>query len=625
MTELIAHQSDTHQKALRINLDPRWYGTIAEIGAGQEVVRWFFRVGGAAGTVAKSISAYDMAVSDAVYGKAERYVSVGRLQGMLDKEFDLNVERLNEERGDSNCFFAFADTVVARSFRGGNECHGWMGVKFQAQTHDEPSQIVMHVRMLDVEAWLQQEALGIVGVNLLYGAFFHHHEPEQLIESLLDQLTIGRIEIDMIQFRGIEFRGVDNRLMALKLVQLGLSGVAMFGPDREVLQPSEVLRKKAILVERGSFRPPTHVNLDMLATAKEKFAQDPAVEGKPILQLTEITMRNLLAERTDVDRRDFLARAELLAACGETVLITDYFDYYRLAAYIAERTTERIGIVMGVPSLIDLFDERNHAQLPGGILESFGRLFKNGLKLYVYPLCPGPDEELKTVDDIKVQSDLQPLYDYLAGRGSFVNLDNYRPEYLPIFSRDVLRRIAANDDSWEEHGPRAGRRADQAPRLLRLRQAGGQGVTGGRASRRSSSSTFKMAATLTDSVIEPFSTRSTAWPKGSQLSTTCSAGSGRPPRLRGRSPGTCGRRRWSPRCCCRSSRVPASFRADSPVSSRSSRCAAASTLRSDDSEPPVGISTDIRPRVYRHCVTRAISLMSLRATTPTVGFISTTP
>jgi hypothetical protein len=373
---------------------------------------------------------------------------------MLDKEFQLNVDRLGDERGDSTSFFAFADTVVARSYRGGNECHGWMGVKFQAHAHDEASQIVMHVRMLDVEAWLQQEALGIVGVNLLYGAFFEHHEPEQLIESLLDRLTVGRIEIDMIQFRGIEFRAVDNRLMALKLVQLGLSGVAMFGPDREVLQPSEVLRKKAILVERGSFRPPTHVNLDMLETAKAKFAEDPAVAGKPILQLTEITMRNLLAGgAAEVDRRDFLARAELLAACGQTVLITDYFDYYRLAAYIGERTTERIGIVMGVPSLIDLFDEKNHAQLPGGILESFGRLFKNGLKLYVYPLQPSPDEELKTVDDIKVQPEIQPLYDYLAGRGSFVNLDNYRAEYLPIFSRDVLRRIAANDDSWERMVP----------------------------------------------------------------------------------------------------------------------------------------------------------------------------
>ena len=220
-----------------------------------------------------------------------------------------------------------------------------------------------------------------------------------------------------------------------------------------MLQPSEVLRKKAILVERGSFRPPTHVNLDMLETARAKFAEDPAVAGKPILELTEITMRNLLAERSEVDRRDFLARAELLAACGQTVLITDYFDYYRLAAYIGERTTERIGIVMGVPSLIDLFDEKNHAQLPGGILESFGRLFKNGLKLYVYPVQPTPDDELKTVDDIKVQPEIQPLYDYLAGRGSFVNLDNYRPDYLPIFSRDVLRRIAASDDSWETMVP----------------------------------------------------------------------------------------------------------------------------------------------------------------------------
>jgi hypothetical protein len=307
--------------------------------------------------------------------------------------------------------------------------------------------------MLDLEASLQQEALGTVGVNLLHGAFFEHHEPDKLIESLLDRLTTGRIEIDMIQFRGIEFRGVDNRLMALKLVQLGLSGVAMFGPDREVLQPSEVLRKKAVLVERGSFRPPTHVNLDMLDTARAKFEADPAVAGKPVLTLTEITMRNLLAGGADVDRRDFLARAELLAACGMTVLITDYFDYYRLAAYLGERTSERIGIVMGVPSLLDLFDESNHAQLPGGILESFGRLFKNDLKLYVYPLQPAPGDELRTVDNVRVRAELQPLYDYLAGRGSFVCLDNYTPEYLPIFSRDVLRRIAADDDSWETMVP----------------------------------------------------------------------------------------------------------------------------------------------------------------------------
>jgi hypothetical protein len=443
--------ADTLQKALRINLDPRWYGTIAEIGAGQEVARWFFRAGGAAGTVAKSMSAYDMAVSDAVYGKADRYVSMGRLQAMLDREFQLNLDRLGDERGDDTAFFAFADTVVARSYRGGNECHGWMGVKFQSHPHDEASQIILHVRMLDAEASLQQEALGVVGVNLLHAAFFLHHEPEILVESLLDRLTTGRIEIDMIQLKGIEFRSVDNRLMALKLVQVGLSGAAMFGPDREVLQPSEVLRKKAILVERGSFRPPTVVNIDMLDSALVKFEADPEVAERDVLVLTELTMANLRAGGDDVDRRDFLARADLLAACGMTVLISDFDAYHRLAAYLAWRTDGRIGMVMGVPSLIDLFDESSHADLPGGILESFGRLFKNDLRLFVYPMLH--DDEVTTVENVVVADYLQPLYDYLAGRGSFVHLDSYKPDYLPILSRDVLQRIPTEDTTWESMVP----------------------------------------------------------------------------------------------------------------------------------------------------------------------------
>jgi hypothetical protein len=443
--------ADTLQKALRINLDPRWYGTLAEIGAGQEVARWFFRAGGAAGTVAKTISAYDMAVSDAVYGKSERYVSKGRLQAMLDHEYALNLERLETHRGDDNAFFAFADTVVARSYRGGNECHGWMGVKFQSHQHDEPSQIVVHVRMLDEEAALQQEALGVVGVNLLHGAFFQHHEPEALVESLLDRLTTGRIEIDMIELTGIEFRSVDNRVMALKLVQLGLSGAAMFGPDRQVLQPSEVLRKKAILVERGSFRPPTVVNIDMLECAREKFEKDPAVLGRDTLILTELTMANLMGDSDTVDRRDFLARADLLAACGMTVLISDFLAYHRLAAYLAWRTDGRIGMVMGVPSLIDLFEESAFADLPGGILEAFGRLFKNDLLLFVYPMLR--DGEVTTVGTLQVAEPLRPLYDYLARRGSFVDLDNYKPEHLPILSRDVLRRITDGQDGWEPMVP----------------------------------------------------------------------------------------------------------------------------------------------------------------------------
>ncbi len=443
--------ADTLQKALQINLDPRWYGTIAEIGAGQEVARWFFRAGGAAGTVAKSMSAYDMAVSDAVYGKSDRYVSMGRLQAMLDREFQLNLDRLSDERGDETAFFAFADTVVARSYRGGSECHGWMGVKFQSQPRDEASQIILHVRMLDVEASSQQEALGVVGVNLLHGAFFQHHEPARLVESLLDRLTTGRIEIDMIELKGIEFRSVDNRLMALKLVQVGLSGAAMFGPDREVLQPSEVLRKKAILVERGSFRPPTVVNIDMLDAALVKFEADPAVAEHDVLVLTELTMANLRAGGDDVDRRDFLARADLLAACGMTVLISDFDAYHRLAAYLGWRTDGRIGMVMGVPSLIDLFDESSHADLPGGILESFGRLFKNDLRLFVYPMLR--DDQVTTVDNIVVAEYLQPLYDYLAGRGSFVHLDSYKPDYLPILSRDVLQRISTDDTTWQEMVP----------------------------------------------------------------------------------------------------------------------------------------------------------------------------
>src|SRR5438045_3184877 len=331
--------------------------------------------------------------------------------------------------------------------------HGWMGIKFQSRVQDQPSQVVMHVRMLDEEASAQQEALGIVGVNLCYGAFFLSHVPEELVESLLDNLTTRRLEIDMLELSGIEFRNVDNRIMALKLVQLGLSGAAMFGPNREVLQPSDMLHNKAVLVERGSFRPVTYVNIDMLECALAKFKQEPAVADKSILTLMELTMRNLLAGGTEVDRRDFLARAEVLGACGMTVLISDYFEYHRLAAYLSWRTHERIAIVLGVPSIFELFDEKYYAQLPGGILENFGRLLKNDLKVYVYPLQRSPTDELQTVQTVNLKSDLQPLYDYLVRRGSFVPLDNFNRNYLPILSRYVVKRIASGDETWDEVVP----------------------------------------------------------------------------------------------------------------------------------------------------------------------------
>ncbi|HEV8549673.1 MAG TPA: hypothetical protein VGQ57_11610, partial [Polyangiaceae bacterium] len=375
---------DTHQKALAVNLDPRRYGTFAEIGAGQEVVRWFFRSGGAAGTIAKSISAYDMTVSDAIYGQTRRYVCRERLESMLDYEQRLNLERLRDARGDTTAFFAFADTVSARSYRGNNECHGWMGVRFQAHPRDQDSQILIHVRMLDVENALQQEALGIVGVNLLYGAFMHH-DPDRLIESLLDNLTTQRIEIDMIEFSGIEYRHVDNRVMSLRLVQLGLTDAAMFGPGGEVLQPSEVLYKKPVLVERGSFRPVTRVNIDMLDCARTSFRESLGKDQADTVELMEITMKNLMASGA-LDLRDFLARADVLAAVGKTVLISDYFEYYRLVHYFRRYTHKPVGIVLGAGSLLELFDEKYYADLDGGVLESFGRLFKNDTRLYVYPL-----------------------------------------------------------------------------------------------------------------------------------------------------------------------------------------------------------------------------------------------
>ena len=443
---------NTQRKALEVNLDNRRYGSFAEIGAGQEVVRWFFRVGGAAGTIAKSISAYDMSVSDEIYGDCERYVCRKRLEDMLNLEQAQNHSLLRESRGDTTAFFAFADTVSARNFRGTNECHGWMGIRFQAHPRDEESQIIIHVRMLDKENALQQEALGIVGVNLVYGAHFLHHEPEQLVESLLDNLSTRRIEIDMIEFSGIAFRHVDNRVMSLRLVQLGLSKAAMFSASGEVLQPSEVLRKRPILVERGSFRPITNVNLDILRSAREKFETEEGVESDRVVQLAEITMRNLKANG-DIDLQDFLARVDTLAACGMKVLISDYFEYYRLASYLSRYTKERIGITMGAASLGELLDPKYYTELEGGILEAFGRLFKNDLRLYIYPLMHRDTGEMTTVENLQVDPELSNLYRHLVDNRFVQQLDNHDSRHLGTFSREVLRLIQNGDPTWVDHVP----------------------------------------------------------------------------------------------------------------------------------------------------------------------------
>src|SRR2546428_2095811 len=330
----------TNRKAFQINLDAKKYGTFAEIGAGQEVARRFFHVGGASGTIAKTMSAYDMRFSDAIYGPSDRYVSRKRLQTMLDHEYNLLLERLDDKLGDERTFFVFADTVAARSFKQHNESHGWLGVRFQTQPRGEPSQIIIHVRMLDEANVDQQEALGVIGVNLLYGAFYYS-EPERLISSLQENLASGRLEVDMIKFSGPGFKGVDNRLMSLQLVSQGLTNAVMFTADGETVQPAEVFYKKAILVERGRFRSVTYATNDMLDGARRVFLTQCDCSPEDLVVLMEMTLEILLAEG-QLDHADFLARVDILGALGRTVLISRFREYYRLAGYLFRYTTRAI-------------------------------------------------------------------------------------------------------------------------------------------------------------------------------------------------------------------------------------------------------------------------------------------
>ena len=446
-----ARPTDTQEKALKVNLDERRYGSFAEIGAGQEVVRWFFRAGGAAGTVAKSICAYDMKVSDTIYGNCERYVSRERLQAMLDIEQGLNHHNLKALRGDTTAFFAFADTVSARNFAGTNECHGWMGVKFQAHPRDEESQIIIHVRMWDNDAKAQQEALGIVGTNLVYGACFLHHEPEELLESLLDGLSTNRIEIDMIEFSGIAFRNVDNRIMSLHLVELGLTDAAMFSANGEVLQPSSILRKKPVLVERGRFRPITHVNVDMLECALKQFETEDDIKEGETITIMEMNMAMLRADGK-LDLKDFISRAEVLAATGHTVMISNFTMFYQLAQYISRYTKRRIGIAMGIPTLFDRFNQENYNNLQGGMLEGFGRLLKNDIRMFIYPTI-NPDGSMTTLDNIKIEGAHKHLFDFLVGEKRILAIEGYRKDILGIFSQEVYDKIRKGDASWEESVP----------------------------------------------------------------------------------------------------------------------------------------------------------------------------
>ena len=440
-----------NRKALDLNLDGSVYGTLAEIGAGQEVARRFFHVGAAAGTVAKTMSAYDMTFSDAIYGPVQRYVSRERLSGMLRHEYSLLGERLETKMGAEKTFFVFADTVATRSFHGDHESHGWMGIRFQTVPRGGVNEIIIHIRMLDAENTAQQEAIGIMGVNLIYGAFRFHGEPEKLIGSLLDDLTAKRIEVDMIRFDGPDFSTVDNRLMSLQLVAQGLGRAAMFRADGEVVQPSEELYKRAVLVERGSFRPVTHVTHEMLRCAFDDFAPREKEAPRGVLTLAEITMENLTSTG-QLNPQDFLDRTDILGALGQTVLVSSFGEYFRLVDYLARYTDQAIGLALGVPALEEIFREKYYTDLEGGILEGLGRLFKKNVRLYAFPRRAS-DGKIITADNFRVEPQLAHLYGYLRENDFIVPVTDYREEILGIKSPQVLAMIRAGEPAWEKCVP----------------------------------------------------------------------------------------------------------------------------------------------------------------------------
>jgi len=414
------------EKALAINLDPLKYGTIVEIGAGQEVARWFFQAGGAAGTIAKTMSAYDMNFSDEIYGTTadRRYVSRARLERMLEYEFDLIVTRIEDLRPEGSTFFAFADTVTARGFRKQDECHGWLGIRLQSSPKSPPDEIIVHVIMLDDTNIEQQEALGILGVNLVYGAYMYADSPDRLLRSLMDNLKWGRIEIDLVEFRGPTLGSIDNRLMALELAKASLTRAVMFDPDGKVVIPADALHRRSVLAMRGAFHPLSATGKAMFDHARARFLTQPGITEEATVFLAEMTMADL-ANDGEVDTGDFLSRVLNLRSLGFHVLISEFFRYFRVRQYLARHTPGPVAIATDIDGFGDIVREDYYEGLSGGILEALGKLFPPETTVYVYPMLK--DGRKITLDDMPIADHLRPLVAYLRERGLVVAIDDFDP------------------------------------------------------------------------------------------------------------------------------------------------------------------------------------------------------
>jgi len=444
----------TREKALRINLDEKKYGTIAEIGAGQEVARHFFHAGAAAGTIAKTISAYDMKFSDSIYGIQEggRYVSKARVQAMLNKEFDLVVSRVGDTRPKESRFFAYATTVAAKSFNSNNECHAWCGVRIQMYPGAEPSEIVLHLRMKDDTAELQQDALGRLGVNFIYAAFYYYEDPKNLIDSLSDNILQDRIEIDSIEFSGPYFEHLDNRAINLHLIRSWKTRAVMFNPDGSVGIPAEMLYKKNVLTIRGSFRPVTKLNVDMIEQGLKAFKETDGVDEDKTIALAEISLNDNRGNDLLESEEDIVARVHLLNSLGYSVLISDYTRYFSLRAFFRQYTKLQIGIVLGVINIKEIFDEDSYTGVEGGILEGFGKLFPDNTKLFVYPEL-NHSGEVSDFTEVKVQEHLRFLYRHLLQNNFIHGITCSDKALLNIYSREILKKVCNGKGEWQAFLP----------------------------------------------------------------------------------------------------------------------------------------------------------------------------
>ena len=443
---------ETEQKALEINLNDCIYGTFAEIGAGQEVARYFFQVGAAAGTIAKTMSAYDKVYSDKIYGTetSGRYVCEPRLYKMLDHEYDLMTSRLQNEKLDTN-FFVFADTIAAINFQKTIKGDGWMGIRFQLDPEGEPNEIVLHVNMLDNDNKLQQQAIGILGVNLVYACYHYNEDAKVMLQSLMDNLH-GRISIDLIRITGPNFPNLDNRWLSLMLVKLGLSEVAMFGPDGRNIHASEFLYKKQVLIVRGSYRPTTLVNYDMIKASYEQFRKKEGIDPRKTFMLTEITLDNLCKDG-ELDEQDFLDRVEVLCALGQTVVISNCEQYQKLISYLSDYKVKNLAIVLGVRQMLDVINKKYAQNLDGNLLTGFGELFSRNVVIYVYPAMQEGSGELMTSKNMPIPKEITFLYKYLLDSKQIMDIENFNAENLHIYSKSVLQMLQAGELGWEPMVP----------------------------------------------------------------------------------------------------------------------------------------------------------------------------